>query len=409
MFKYTKAIKKLRKLKKRIKVIQGGSSASKTFGILAILINTAASIPNLEISVVSESVPHLRRGALKDFLKIMKLTGRYIDAHYNRTLLTYTFANGSYIEFFSADQEDKVKGARRNILYVNEGNNVKFETYHQLAIRTDMDIWVDFNPSHEFWAHTELQDDPDADWLILTYLDNDALQDTIVRELEKARTKAYFHTHLPAPKLFHRLNIKNHYWHNWWKVYGLGMVGTLEGVIFPDFKQVAMIPPDARIIDRGLDFGFTNDPSASVELYRWNKALVLHENFYMKGLLNSDIASKLKALNTTRSTTTYADSAEPKSIKEISGYGVRIQSVTKGADSIKYGITLLQEQDLYVTSSSTNLISELRKYSWAKDRSGKLLNVPEDAFNHAIDAARYGAMMGINKRRRGVSIRANNP
>jgi phage terminase large subunit len=403
----TTAINKLLRLRKRIRVIPGGTSAGKTMGILPILIDRATKEANLEISVVSESIPHLRRGALKDFLKIMRSTGRYIDKNYNRTLLTYTFTNGSYIEFFSADQEDKVKGARRNILYLNEANNLDFETYHQLAIRTDMQVWIDFNPSNEFWAHKELNDDPDTEWLTLTYQDNEALSSSIIKELEKAREKAFFNSTLSAPKLLNKLNIKNHYWANWWKVYGLGMTGTLDGVIFTDWKQIAQVPPEARVLNRGLDFGFTNDPTAGVELYKWNQAIIYHEVMYEKGLLNSEIASKLKTANRLSPCITYADSAEPKSIAEISNYGVRMKPVVKGADSVKFGLDLMQEHEMYVTSSSTNLISELRKYSWDKDKKGNLLNVPVDAFNHAIDAARYGALMGLTKRRRGVTIRVN--
>ena len=172
----------------------------------------------LEISVVSESVPHLRKGALKDFLKIMKATGRYIDKNYNRTLLTYTFSNGSYIEFFSVDNEERVRGPRRNILYMNEANNIRFDTYHQLAIRTSHEIWIDFNPSNEFWAHEELseKDNNDVEWLTLTYKDNEALPQTIVEELEKARTKGFYNPLLPIDKLFNEANIKNQYWSNWW-------------------------------------------------------------------------------------------------------------------------------------------------------------------------------------------------
>jgi len=259
-FTYTTALKKLRKLKKRIKKVPGGTSAGKTFSILPILIDRAIKKPNLEISVVSESIPHLRKGALKDFLKLMKVTGRYIDSHFNRTLLTYTFANGSYIEFFSADQEDKVRGPRRNILYINECNNINFETYHQLAIRTDIEIWLDYNPTHEFWADVELKDDPDVESITLTYKDNEALADSIVREIEKAREKAFFDIELE--NIFQENNIKSSYWSNWWRVYGLGLTGSLEGVVFNNWNIIDSIPNNAKLVGHGLDFGYTNDPTA---------------------------------------------------------------------------------------------------------------------------------------------------
>ena len=175
MLKRTTAINKILKLKKRVKIIQGGTSAGKTFGILPILIDKATRTPRLEISIVAESIPHLRRGALKDFLNIMKWTNRFFDSRYNKSLLRYEFANGSYIEFFSADDSSKLRGARRDILYINECNNVAFNSYNELSIRTKSDIYLDFNPANEFWVHTELKDEVDSDFLILTYKDNEAL------------------------------------------------------------------------------------------------------------------------------------------------------------------------------------------------------------------------------------------
>jgi len=384
-FRYTTAIRKLRKLNKRIKKIPGGTSAGKTFGILPLLIDKATKKPLLEISVVSESIPHLRKGAMKDFLKIMKATGRYIDKNWNRTYLTYTFSNGSFIEFFSADQEDKVRGPRRNILYVNECNNLAFETYHQLAIRTDLEIWLDYNPTAEFWIHTELTDDEDSEEIVLTYKDNEGLSESIIKEIEKALHKAFFNPDFPIEKLFQESNIKNNYWANWWKVYGLGQVGSLDGVVFSNWKTIDNIPKDAIYIGNGLDFGYSNDPTAIIEFYDWNGKIIWNEITYQKGLLNSQIASILNKNNLI----TVAESAEPKSIAEIKLHGVSIIPTEKGPDSIQFGIQLIQEKDFLVTSKSLNLIKELRGYVWKTDKTGKSLNVPIDDFNHAIDAARY--------------------
>ena len=160
MFRRTTAINKILSLKRRIKIIQGGTSAGKTFGILPVLIDKATKTAGLEISVVAESIPHLRRGALRDFEKIMKWTGRFFDDRFNKTLLKYEFANGSFIEFFSADDSSKLRGARRDILYINECNNVPFEAYNELAIRTKKEVYLDFNPANEFWVHKELKDEP---------------------------------------------------------------------------------------------------------------------------------------------------------------------------------------------------------------------------------------------------------
>lgn len=374
MFKYTTAIKKIRALTKRKKVIQGGTSAGKTFGILPILIDKAARTPMLEISVVSESIPHLRRGAMKDFLKIMKLTNRYVDAHWNRSLLTYTFANGSYIEFFSADMDDKLRGARRNILYVNEANNVTFEAYLQLSIRTNKEIYIDFNPTQEFWAHTEVVPQEDADFLILNYQDNEALDENIVKEIESAKEKAK----------------TSSYWENWWKVYGLGQIGSLQGAVFNNWKQIDKIPEEAKLLGIGLDFGYTNDPTAIVEVYNWNGQRIINELCYRSGMLNTDIAKILPS-----NVPIYADSSEPKSIEEIRRFGKTIRGVTKGKDSINYGIQVMQSQEYLVTSNSTNLIKELRGYVWDTDKSGTKLNKPIDYNNHGLDALRYHEMETI--------------
>ena len=390
-FRYTTSIKKLRKLKKRIRVIPGGSSAGKTFGILPILIDTAIKSPMLEISVVSESVPHLRKGALKDFLKIMKATGRYIDKNYNRTLLTYTFANGSYIEFFSVDNEERVRGPRRNILYMNEANNIRFDTYHQLAIRTSHEIWIDFNPSNEFWAHEELseKDNDDVEWLTLTYKDNEALPESIVNELEKARTKAFYSPLLPIDKLYNESNIKNQYWSNWWKVYGLGLLGALEGVIFSDWSKVKEIPNGAKLLGLGIDFGYTNDPTAIPALYQFNNEYYIDEVEYKTGMSNRNIARKLQKGGFTEQDKMVADSAEPKSIDEINSYGFYIEPASKGRDSIMFGIEVLQNHHFNITERSTNIIEEFRKYCWDVDKTGKKLNRPIDDYNHAMDALRY--------------------
>lgn len=369
--KETTALRKIHKLKKRTKIVQGGTSASKTFSILWVLSNKAMHIPNLEISVVAESIPHIRRGALRDFEKIMKWGGRYIDNSFNRSLLKYEFLNGSFIEFFSADDSSKLRGARRDILYINECNNISFESYNELAIRTKKEIYLDFNPANEFWVHTELKDEPDADFIILTYLDNEALDESIVKQIEKNREKAK----------------TSSYWANWWKVYGEGQVGSLEGVIFSNWQTIDKLPNEARLIGIGLDFGYTNDPTAIIEVYNYNGKRILNELKYQTGMLNSDIAKVLP-----NNVPIYADSAEPKSIDEIRRYGKTIKGVTKGKDSINYGIDIMQQQDYLVTKDSTNLIKELRSYIWDTDKQGVKLNKPIDHFNHAIDALRYHEM-----------------
>lgn len=387
-FVRTTAINKILRLKKRIKIIQGGTSAGKTYGIIPILIDSAAKQPNLEISIVSESIPHLRRGALKDFLKIMAETNRFVDANYNKSFLKYTFHNGSYIEFFSADQPDRLRGARRHILYINEANNIPFEAYQQLAIRTSEEVYIDYNPTHEFWSHTELIPDADSDFIILTYKDNEALSENIVKEIEKARDKAE----------------TSSYWLNWWKVYGLGEVGSLEGVIFTNWKPIKEVPKDAKLLGYGMDFGYTNDPTTLIACYRLDNEIIFDECIYRTGLLNNEIKDLMNVEGVGISPI-YADSAEPKSIAELRRYGFNIKGADKGRDSINYGINIIQQYSVRVTERSTNMIKELRNYIWDKDKTGGTMNKPIDAFNHAIDAMRYFAMMQLNTNRGVYDIR----
>jgi phage terminase large subunit len=380
-FHHTTAIKRIRRMTARKKVIQGGTSAGKTYAILAVLIHIAAKAKT-EISVVSESIPHLRRGAMKDFGKVMQWTNRWRDEGWNKTLLTYTFANGSTIEFFSADQEAKLRGARRQVLYINEANNIDFEAYHQLAIRTSEAIYIDFNPVSEFWAHTEVLKEPDSELVVLTYRDNEALPATIRDDIEAAQVKAATST----------------YWANWWKVYGLGEVGSLQGVVFDDWQQVDGIDfAGDKLVAIGLDWGYTNDPTAVVAVYKRGSAILLHELIYQNGLTNQDIADHLRKLGIGRSWPIIADSAEPKSIEEVHRLGFNIHPATKGADSIRNSIDILKRQPLLVTRESTNLIKELRNYTWDTDRTGASLGVPIDRYNHAIDAVRYVALNKLSQ------------
>ena len=397
-FMYTTALGKIRRMSKRIRVIPGGTSASKTYSILPILIDYCIKHPGTDCSVVSETIPHLRKGSLKDFLTIMKATGRYVDAHYNKTLLTYTFHNGSYIEFFSADQESRVRGPRRKVLFINECNNVTYEVYHQLAIRTSEIVFLDFNPSAQFWAHDELLHDSDAEWLTLTYKDNEALAPALVKEIEKAKDKAYFHPELQGDELFKPDNIKSFYWHNWWKVYGLGELGSLEGVIFSGWSQIASIPKEAKLIGYGIDFGYSADPTTLIGLYEWDGHYIFDEMVYQTGLKNSEIARLMRAHGVRKNDYVVADSSEPKSIAEINAYGYSVVGASKGKDSINFGIDILQQDDFYVTQRSTNMISELRAYMWEKDKTGKATNKPIDAFNHCIDPMRYLAISKMSKK-----------
>lgn len=373
MFRYTTAIKKIRGLKNFVKGIQGGTSAGKTFGILPVLIDICAKNPLTETSIVAESFPHLRRGAMKDFKKIMHQTNRWVEHHWRSTDSTYTFANGSVIEFFSADNDSKLRGARRDYLYMNECNNMTLHAYNELVSRTKIGVYLDWNPVAPFWFHEELQNDADVDFLIINYLDNEACPESALNFILKAKEKS----------------TTSKYWENWYNVYGLGLIGNLEGVIFENWNTIDTIPSNAKLVGRGMDFGYTNDPTTMVDVYQYNDEYIFDETMYMTGLTNPEIFKLFKSKGLSNSIYTYADSAEPKSIQELRNVGMNIKGAEKGKDSIMYGIQKIQDIKFSVTSNSTNLIKELRNYSWDVDKQGNKLNKPIDSFNHCIDAIRY--------------------
>jgi phage terminase large subunit len=366
MYGITTATTKIEKMSKRLRVIQGGTSASKTVSILIYLISLSQQdkTPTLT-SVVSESFPHLRRGAERDFLNILKEHQYYKDNLWDKTNHIYTFETGSKIEFFSVDQAEKVRGARRDRLFINECNNVKFSAFEELEVRTKDFIFLDYNPTQEFWLFTEVEPKR-TDWekIILTYKDNEALSKEIIASIEQRRNRA-----------------------DWWKVYGLGELGELEGKIYKDWNIIPEIPHEARLEVYGLDYGYTNDPTAIVAIYKYNGAYIWDEIAYQKGLSNKEIAEILKNCP---QAVVVPDSAEPKSNDELKTYGLTVIPAEKGKDSVRHGIDLVKAQRISVTQRSINIIKEYRNYLWEVDKDGKVLNIPEHEFSHSMDAIRYG-------------------
>lgn len=314
-------------------------------------------------SVVSESMPHLKKGAMRDFKNIMQAHHYWKDNAWNATDSIYTFETGSQIEFFSADMPDKLRGARRDRCFINEANNVPLDAFDQLEVRTKEFIFLDWNPTNEFWFYTDvLNQRDDVEHIILTYKDNEALSDEIVASIEARKNRK-----------------------GWWLVYGEGQLGEVEGKIYKDWQIIDEIPHEARRIGRGLDFGYSNDPTAVTDIYEYNGGYILDEVLYRKGLVNSEIATALKD----EDILTVADSAEPKSIEEIKRHGITIVPSEKGKDSVNQGIQLMQDQRFSITKRSANIIKEYRNYLWDTDRDGRSLNKPEHGFNHALDGVRY--------------------
>ena len=365
MYQVTTATRKISQLTKRIKAIQGGTSASKTISILLLLINKAQAEKEPTItSICSENLPHLKRGAMRDFLNILEEHKYFKDSRWNKTDYVYTFETGSKIEFFGADQPDKVKGSRRNRLFINECNNVPYNVFDQLEVRTDEEVYLDWNPSDEFWFYDKVKPRDDVDYIVLTYRDNEALSASIRASMEQRRDNK-----------------------QWWKVYGEGELGEIEGRIYKDWPIIDEIPFGARLERIGLDFGYTNDPTALIAEYYYNGGYIFDEITYQQGLSNKLIAD---ILNNLPKALVVADSAEPKSIDELAGYGINIIGATKGAGSVTQGIQRVQSQPCSVTKRSVNTIKEQRNYLWMVDSDGRVRNVEDTrCANHSMSAIRY--------------------
>ena len=366
LYQKTTAYQKIKKLNKRIRAVPGGSSASKTISILLYLIACAQNDKTPTItSVVAESIPHLKRGAMRDFKNILKAHNYWKDANWNVQDSTYTFETGSIIEFFSTDNGDKLRGARRDRCFMNEANNCTFEAFEQLEIRTNDFFFLDWNPTNEFWYYTEIKGKrEDVEELTLTYLDNEALEKAIKVSLETRKNRK-----------------------SWWQVYGLGQLGEVEGRIYTGWNEITEIPNEARLERYGVDFGYHPDPAAIVALYYYNGGYILDEITYQLEMSNREMAETLKNLPRAL---TVADSAEPKSIAELKMYGLNVVPTLKGKDSKKYGIKAVQDQRISVTKNSSNLLKEYRNYLWATDKDGKILpGIPEDGNDHLLDATLY--------------------
>ena len=350
---------------------EGGTRSGKTFSTIELLVEIAKGNPNLLISIVSETFPHLKRGAIRDFQTIM--ADEWEDNAWNKTESIYYFGSGSLIEFFSADQPGKVHGPARDILFVNEANHVPWDTIRQLMVRTRLFCIFDYNPTHQFWIHEHIKPRANCRSIHSTYKDNPYLTGEQIREIESNRSDK-----------------------NWWRVYGEGKVGTLEGLIY-EFDLVDSLPAlSGKLVEVwGMDFGFSSDETAIVKVIadpRKREAWV-QEMCYERAMLNRHIAGKLQECGLDSRTPIYADCAEPKSIAEIKEAGFNVIPCSKDApvrsEKLKFQIQWMQGWQLHFTKDSLNLIKEGRNYVWEKDKDGNITNCPIDVYNHALDALRY--------------------
>lgn len=357
---------------KRIQVHQGGTRSGKTYSLLLVLIELAYKNPNAgaTITIARKTFPALRASVMRDFFEILNRENIYNEAHHNKSDATYILF-GNLVEFISIDQAQKVRGRKRDVLFINEANELSLEDWRQLLIRTTGNILLDYNPSDEFcWIYEQVIPREDAAFFKTTYLDNPFLDAALVAEIERLKDAD----------------------ENFWRVYGLGERGQSRSTIFNHYIQTEDVGPDWKLLAYGLDFGYTNDPTAAVAVYTNGNQLLFDEVLYQSGLANRQIAKLLDV----GKAPIIADSAEPKSIDELHGYGLNVHAARKGPDSVRSGIQYLHSKPLYITARSVNLLKELRNYKWREDKNGRILNEPVDAFNHAIDAARYAATFNLS-------------
>ncbi len=396
-YKYTKSYYKIRDLildnpNEDVFVICGGQGASKTVSIIQLIIQSLHSSPK-EATVLSSELSKMKRTVMRDYTKICQDWGIMTGDSFNKSESKHEWTNGSYIDFLGADVNDVGKGFRRDILYINEADKLDIDAATQFISRANLTI-IDYNPDNHFWGDDYINEN---NFLRLTFEDNEFLSESEVKSILNYKERGFIKKDLPIEQLFESNNIMNKYWANKWRVYGLGLVGSLSGTVFNNWSKIDNIPTDAELLAYGLDWGYSQDPTCLIAMYKWNGKLIIDELIYRKGLINSELANIMRTLNLNMRVNIVADSAEPKSIADLKMYGFyNVIPAVKGADSVRNGINKLQEHDILITSRSTNTINEFQNYTWAKDRNGKETGEPIDAFNHAIDPARYVALTKLS-------------
>ncbi len=354
---------------------QGSSRSSKTYNTVIWIVWRCLCVPKTTVSICRATLPSLRGSVLRDFIEVLEKIDAYSDKQFNKSELVYTFSNGSWVEFFSCDNEQKLRGRKRKILYVNEANEINFLEWQQLKLRTTRFTIMDYNPSFsdEHWI-CDVNRDKRTHHFITTYKDNPFLEQTVIDEIESLKSKNF----------------------SLWQIYGLGQQAMVEGLVFRNVEVVERLPssPYRRRRFIGMDFGYTNDPTAIVDVLieEETKTIYLDEICYKTSMLTSDIIDECKKLGQVK---IISESADPRLVQEIYRAGVNIHPVVKYQGSIEAGITKMQEYKIVLTKQSVNLIKEFRNYTYSQDKEGKWLNTPIDVWNHGIDAIRYVVMSEI--------------
>ena len=358
-------------------VNQGGTSSGKTYAILQVLFSLAINA-ECTTTVVGQDIPNLKVGALRDALDIINADEAILQqlVFYNRSERVLTFRNGSIIEFNSYDNEQDAKSGKRDYLFVNEANGIPYNVFEQLSLRTRQKVFIDYNPDTSFWVHDKVIPLENTELIISDHRHNPFLTDKTRAKIEALKDKD----------------------EDLWKVYARGRTGRVEGLVLKKWYVTTESFIDKELIGYGIDFGFTNDPTAMIEVRMQDGELWIKEVIYDTGLTNQDISNRMDIADISRGTLIVADSAEPKSIEELRRLRWTVDGVKKGKDSIMFGINLLKGYTINVDASSKNLIKELEQYRWKVDKNGDSLNVPIDNYNHAIDALRYLVMHKFSKK-----------
>jgi len=379
-----------------IVIHSGGTNSGKTHSILQYLLALCVTLPGIVVTVVGQDIPNLKKGAYRDAKHILNDTDAFnqnLSSH-NKSEREFRFKNSSVMEFNSYDDAQDAKSGKRDHLFLNEANGIKKSIFDELEVRTTQQTFIDFNPTARFWAH-DMQGRDDVKWFDSTYLNNPFLEPSIRKKIE---------AYEPTPE-----NIKNKTANEWrWMVYGLGKVGRLEGLVFRDFEVSTDWPEKYKWRVFGLDFGFTNSPTALVEIRYAHGNLYWKQHMYQTGLTNPDISEELTRLGFSDDELIVADSAEPKSIEELKRKNWYIEAAVKGKDSVNQGIDAIKRYPIIVDAGSKDLIEEFSSYQWKEDKDGKSTNKPIDSFNHGIDAGRYGLSTRILNQREPLQAQIGN-